>query len=358
MDIYVSGREATLTAIADQGIDYPAEDFPWMFTNERTNFTITALGASACSGWTNLTGKLTIPSTLKTVGNSAFNSCKKLSGLSIEEGVSALPYRSFYSPGGLRGPLIFPHSMTSLGSQSFLWISTAVTSVWIKGPEKVSSGTQPYTDIACGYGNIIYVSGNLGLKAALFGWYTKPSGVNAFVLHKLNKCPVYLPRNGRWLEENLSSQFGGTGTILFYGPGEELDISIDETRNVLTATPTTVHALTNVLASAAIFKSDFGLDTKVSLTNAFTFSASVFTGSAAQNVTFERLYFAVQTQAQLASILTAMPSIVPLAIDPTGLTETLTIPGNREVEVKFGEGYKVRKRLNGFEVVVNKTAHR
>ena len=53
-----------------------------------------------------------------------------------------------------------------------------------------------------------------------------------------------------------------------------------------------------------------------------------------------------------------MPSIVPLAIDPTGLTETLTIPGNREVEVKFGEGYKVRKRLNGFEVVVNKTAHR
>ena len=348
----VNGRAATLTAVADKTIAYPAADFPWMFTNNGTNYTVTALGGSVCSEWTTLTGKLTIPSTLKTINNAAFNSCKGLTGLSIEEGVSALPYRAFYSDNSIQGTLIVPRSVTSIGSQAFLWMGSNLTSVWIKGPEKVVSGAQTYTSIANGTGNILYVSGNLGLKVALFGPYTKPSGTSNYVLHKLNKRPVYVPRNGYWLEENLDSYFAGTKTVLFYGPGEELDISIDETKNVLTATPTTVHALTNVMASAALFKSDLGLDTKISITNAFTYSASQFTGTTAQNVTFERLMFSVKTQAELTEILTTFPAPIKLAIDPSGLTETLSVPGSREIHVKIGDGYKIKKCTNGFEILI------
>ena len=352
----VNGRAATLTSAADKTIAYLAEDFPWMFTNNGTNYTVTVLGASVCSGWEAMTGTLTIPSTLKTINNGAFNACKGLTGLKIEEGVSALPYRAFYSDNMIKGVLIIPHSVTDIGYQSFLWTGERLTSVWVKGPKKVASGTQPYTSIASGRGNILYVNGNLGLKVALFGPYTKTTGTGSYVLHTLNKCTVYVPRNGYWLEENLDSYFSGTSkTVLFYGPGEELDISIDEAKNVLTATPTTVHALTNVMASAALFKSDFGLDTKISITNAFTYSASTFKGTTARDVSFERLMFSVKTQAELTEILTAFPVPVKLAIDPAGLTGTLSIPGDREIHVKIGDGYTVKKRTNGFEILIEPT---
>ena len=347
-----SGRKATLTAISDKTLNYPAEDFPWMFANNGTNYTVTAIGASLCSGWQTLTGKLSIPSAMTTMGSDAFNSCKGLTGLEIAEGPSSVPYRAFYSASNLAGALIIPHSATEMGSQSFLWTGTKLTSLWVKGREKVSSGTQTYTSIMCGSGNVLYSKGNLGLKVALYGRYTKPSGVNSHALYILDKCIVYLPRNGYWLESDEGTHFeGGTKTIIYYGVGEELDIAIDETRNVLAATPTTVHALTNVLASAATFKDDFGLDTKISLTNAFEYAADVFTGTAAESVTFERLFFSVATEAQLSAILAAFPSTTSIALDPSGLKETLTIPAGREIAVKSGEGYEIKKLTSGFKIV-------
>lgn len=350
-----SGTGVTLTAVDDKSAIFAASNFPWTFTNNDTDYTVTALGANLCNGWSSLTGKLTIPSAVKTVGSNVFDGCSGLTGLTIEEGLTTLPYtRTFYACGGLSGPLIIPHSVGYIGRQTFLWIGEKLTSVWFKGPEAVESGEQPYTTLDQYSGNMLYPHDKLGLKVALFGPYTKPdSGTTSNnILHALNGCVLYLPRNGYWLEENLDSYFHGTKTVLFYGPGEELDISIDETKNVLTATPTTVHALTNVMASAALFKSDLGLDTKISITNAFTYSASQFTGTTAQNVTFERLMFSVKTQAELTEILTTFPAPIKLAIDPSGLTETLSVPGSREIHVKIGDGYKIKKRTNGFEILI------
>ena len=346
------GTGVTLTAVDDKSAIFAASNFPWTFTNNGTDYTVTALGGSLCSEWTTLTGKLTIPSAVKTINNAAFNSCKGLTGLSIEEGVSTLPYRAFYASANIKGPLIIPHSVLTVAAQSFLFLGSQLTSVWVKGPEKVASGTQPYTSIANGNGNVLFVYGDLGLKVALLGPYTKPTGTNGKVFHQLNDCPVYVPRNGYWLEDELDFYFAGTKTVLFYGTGEELDIAIDETKNVLTATPTTVHALTNVMASAAHFKSDFGLDTKISITNAFTYSASQFTGMTARNVTFERLMFSAKTQAELTEILTAFPAPIKLAIDPAGLTGTLSVPSDREIHVKIGDGYKIKQHTNGFEVLI------
>ena len=40
-----------------------------------------------------------------------------------------------------------------------------------------------------------------------------------------------------------------------------------------------------------------------------------------------------------------------LAIDPTGLTETLTVPAGRNVYVKFSEGLQVKKHVDGFIII-------
>lgn len=263
----------TLTAVDDKSAIFAAENFPWTFTNGGTDYTVTAIGASLCSGWQTLTGKLSIPSAATTMGSDAFNGCKGLTGLVIEEGLTSLPYtRCFYACDGLAGPLVLPHSITYIGRQTFLWTSGKITSAWFKGPLAVDSGEQGYTTLDSSSGNIFYLRGEstLGLKVALFGPYTKPDGSTNSnkIMHNLGGCIVYLPRNGYWPEDELGYHFTGTMTVLYYGDGEELDIAIDETANILTATPTTVHALTNVLASAATFKDDFGLDTKISLTNA------------------------------------------------------------------------------------------
>ena len=350
-----SGTGVTLTAVDDKSAIFAASNFPWTFTNNDTDYTVTALGANLCNGWSSLTGKLTIPSAVKTVGSNVFDGCSGLTGLTIEEGLTTLPYtRTFYACGGLSGPLIIPHSVGYIGRQTFLWIGEKLTSVWFKGPEAVESGEQPYTTLDQYSGNMLYPHDKLGLKVALFGPYTKPdSGTTSNnILHALNGCVLYLPRNGYWLEENLDSYFHGTKTVLFYGPGEELDISIDETKNVLTATPTTANALTNVLKSVSVFKSDFGLDTKISVTNAIGLTGVSITDEMVSPLTFDSLEFSVKTQAQLSGILSAFPASTPFTIDPTGLTETLNVPNGRNVYVKAGVGYDVRKLKSGLMIVI------
>ena len=350
-----SGTGVTLTAVDDKSAIFAASNFPWTFTNNDTDYTVTALGANLCNGWSSLTGKLTIPSAVKTVGSNVFDGCSGLTGLTIEEGLTTLPYtRTFYACGGLSGPLIIPHSVGYIGRQTFLWIGEKLTSVWFKGPEAVESGEQPYTTLDQYSGNMLYPHDKLGLKVALFGPYTKPdSGTTSNnILHALNGCVLYLPRNGYWLEENLDSYFHGTKTVLFYGPGEELDISIDETKNVLTATPTTANALTNVLKSVSVFKSDFGLDTKISVTNAIGLTGVSITDEMVSPLTFDSLEFSVKTQAQLSGILSAFPASTPFTIDPTGLTETLNVPNGRNVFVKAGVGYDVRKLKSGLMIVI------
>ena len=349
-----SGTDVKLTAVDDKKAIFAASNIPWTFTNNDTDYTVTAIGGSLCSGWTTLSGPLTIPAAVKTMGSNAFDGCKGLTGLTIEEGLTSLPYtRTFYSCEGLSGPLIIPHSVEYIGRQTFLWLGEHLTSVWFKGPNAVASGEQPYTTLDYYSGNILYPHDKLGLKVALFGLYTKPGEDSSnLILRALTGCILYLPRNGYWLEEKLDSYFSGTMSLLYYGAGEELDISINEAENIISATPTTVNALTNVLKSVAVFKSDFGLDTKISVTNAIDMSGMTITDEMSAALKFDSLVFSVKTQAQLNDLLSAFPENVPFAIDPTGLAEDMVVPNNREVFVKAGVGYDVIKLKSGFVLIV------
>jgi len=64
------------------------------------------------------------------------------------------------------------------------------------------------------------------------------------------------------------------------------------------------------------------------------------------------MMFAVKTQAQLDSILAAVPSSAMLAIDPTGATEELTIPQDRALWVYLSGNGKVRPQINGTILII------
>jgi hypothetical protein len=142
--------------------------------------------------------------------------------------------------------------------------------------------------------------------------------------------------------------------VVDYGSGRELDIEMDDATKTITAWPTTEHALTNVLNAAAVLKSEYGWNTRITVTNALEVTSGSITAEMLSGVEFNSLLmmFAVKTQAQLDSILAAVPSSAMLAIDPTGATEELTIPQDRALWVYLSGNGKVRPQINGTILII------
>ncbi len=74
--------------------------------------TVTAIGAFAFCG-SGISGDVTIPGTVKTIGNNAFHSCQQLERVFVEEGVLKIENSAFSGPITL---LSLPSSLTYLGS--------------------------------------------------------------------------------------------------------------------------------------------------------------------------------------------------------------------------------------------------
>ena len=208
-----------------------------------------------------------------------------------------------------------------------------VKALWIKDTATVASGTQTYTSFN-GEGAIARCS---LLETVLFGPNTKwtaASGKSIDDTNSLSKnmtTKLFVPENGYW--GGLAKNIAGI-TVIKYGEGQELEIAIDETAGTLTATPTTEHALTNVLASAANFKQYFGLDTVISITNDIAASVEITTdmlNDVKLNVPTWYMTFAVKTQTQLNRVLAATTG--PIVADITGATEEITPPVGRRVAI-------------------------
>ena len=164
-------------------------------------------------------------------------------------------------------------------------------------------------------------------------------------------CRIFVPTGSNWDTETDDEKglaaYEANNTIFYYGAGRELDMSFDNDNKVVTATPATAHAFTNVLAAATIFKGNFGMDTRINVTNAIEIAAGSVTAEELAGVTFDSLTFAVKTQAQLDTVLAAVPAETPLAIDPEGAKETLTVStANRKIYVMLPTNgtYWVRER--------------
>ena len=277
-----------------------------------------------------------IPNSVTSIADDAFRGCSSLVAASLPDSVTSVGNEAFW--GAKFATYAFPRSVTSIGNSVFRGC-TVLTAAWIPGPATVYSETQTYTTIN---GNNMFMDAPK-LKLVLFGSNTKPSN-KSLNMNKANGCKVFVPDNGFWNE--LAP--GGSNTDVVYYHG------FDERGKKMTFTPTTAAELINVLDSVAMFKDKFDLDVSIAVTNTIELAEGQVTAAMLSGlpVKFDSLLFSVKNQAQLNNILGAFPSSAMITIDPTGLTEKLTVPEGRRVFVQLSEGDDIRQKLNGFIVIV------
>jgi hypothetical protein len=143
---------------------------------------------------------------------------------------------------------------------------------------------------------------------------------------------------------------GGANTQLIkYGPGEEIDFDLDTESKVITAIPTTQEMFVNALNWATLFKEKLGYKTQISVTNSIEVAEGAVTEEMLSNVQLNStlMMFAVKTQAQLDSVLAAVPQTTMLAIDPTGAKEELNIPQDRAMWVWLSGTSKYKPYIKG-----------
>ena len=82
--------------------------------------TVTSIGENAFNGCTGLEGSLPIPNSVTSIGASAFASCSKLTGeLTLPANVTFIGKNAFQGCKGFTGDLIIPNSVTSIGESAF-----------------------------------------------------------------------------------------------------------------------------------------------------------------------------------------------------------------------------------------------
>ena len=148
-----------------------ALNIPWKMVIDGEEYTVNKLAASAFNGCIGLTGVLSIPTTVTTVGNSyAFSGCTSLSGISDFGGITETKQQLFSECTGLSGRLTIPDTckcafdnfafnkcsgLTAIVAGSGVTLigryfgsnCTLLEGVWIKGRPTVASGTQAFTTI-------------------------------------------------------------------------------------------------------------------------------------------------------------------------------------------------------------------
>ena len=258
--------------------------------------------------------------------------------------------------------VIFPKDFYMGISSSFSGCSN-LESIWIKGSKTLRG-------YSVGHGRSNF-RGCTSLKCVLFGpnrtlLYTK-DGAPGFAFLEQSDCVFFLPRHTasgadspwysyrEWVSDGDEPMYGTNPRLVFYGPNaEDLDIEGADGDNdgKITFIPRTVHALTNVLSSASTVSRNFDLAVTVSVTNAIDLTNVEITEDMAKSAAYANLMFSAKTQTQLDAILGAFPATTPISIDPTGLTEDMTIPNDYpNVFVKTVPGVTVRRTSKGFMII-------
>ncbi|MCL2244411.1 MAG: leucine-rich repeat domain-containing protein [Treponema sp.] len=89
---------------------------------------VTSIGSSAFSGCSGLTS-ITIPSSVTSIGGSAFRGCSGLTSITISSSVTSIGNSAFWECSGLTS-ITIPSSVTSIGSSAF-WECSGLTSIII-----------------------------------------------------------------------------------------------------------------------------------------------------------------------------------------------------------------------------------
>ena len=373
------------------------DKIPWTFTHEGVDYTVTNVAAYAFYTAEGITGVLTIPDAVTTIGRNAFPSAIGLTGLKGFGGVTVLGSYAFAECGNIESEYPDLSRLTSIGESPFKLCSkmtgklmlgeslsvipqlafansqfsgTAVvpacvttigenanngvfeqnpnlSAIWVKG--KPDAASQTYTTVYCAK----LAASCPSMKMILMGKNTKGARMaqsSNYMLNGDSGVQVFVPTNGYW---NGLVAGGSNNKVWYYGPTGEFDLEINHEWMQATITPTTVNALTNALAWVPAFKTHFNLDAHISVTNAIDLTDVTITDDMVSGVTFDRLMFSAKTQTQLDAILGKFPATTPISIDPTGLTENMVIPdGYPNVFVKTVPGVTVKRTASGFMIIV------
>lgn len=260
------------------------------------------------------------------------------------------------------------YTVTEIGMRSFirsrmtsLLIPEAVEHVWnvafygcpirhvcIKGPLTAKKGrTQEYISFSREYTAFQTLS---NLQFAVVGPNVKAASTPDRFFYDAIDATVLLPRRGdnmTWNNYGGSKTIGnGNGnTVVFYGPGEDFDMTMGE--KSATVIPTTAATLAGALAWAPTFKKSFGLDVYISITNSITGIESVpsLSGGVSSD-TLLWVTFVVSSQAQLNNTLAAVQSAGTLSVDASRARENIVVPEGRSVAVSAAtaETYSPNRR--------------
>lgn len=388
-------------AIGGTSVAVAAADIPWKFIGEADGeiYTVTKIANYAFKNCTQLTGNLEIPSSVTEVGVHAFHTCTGLTGIKLGPNITTMgswaflycsnavcdlsdltSVTSFPMASSTYGPLeagnkshagawktkffghvrfhpnltgisscmfrgvpitgvTLPDSLTSIKDTAFN--NTLIKAMWLKGSVNI---------------DLKWCLGSTPLEIFFAGPDTTCSNPNPssaadrFTTDTAATFKVFIPAKGNWL--NLDTSNAPGVEKIYYGPGRGVDISVNTARNELTATPTNATRLVTMMESAPLFREHFGLDTRISVTNAIDLTGVTITEQMVSGVTFDRLMFKVNNQAQLNAILNAFPASAPLSIDPTDITENLTVPAARKIHVMLSEADAVRLKVKGLVIIV------
>jgi hypothetical protein len=362
---------------------------PWKFEKEGKAYTVTRVNARAFYRCTGLTGTLTIPDSVKEVGAYAFTGIgESITRVTSLGGITKVGDGAFHglSP---RGDFPDIYNITSFGTSAFRdWTkidgqatvtlnpSLKTVTAYMLQNSPISSVKIPRSVTKVSYGAFkqtkltgLMIPGPLtaatsddytevdpsGLlqnawwaKVFFAGPNTKASTINGSEMFgSTGDLKAFIPDNEQW-EGDLNE--GGNNTeIIKYGPGREIDFEIDTDEMVITAIPTTTDMFVNALNWSTLFKEKLGYQTRISVTNSIEVSEGTVTAEMLSNVQLNStlMMFAVKTQAQLDSVLAAVPQTTMLAIDPTGAKEELNIPQDRAMWVWLSGTGKYKPYIKG-----------
>ena len=353
----------------DTSLSIDVADIPWKVTIDDKVYTVTKIGRYAFNSCANLTGTLTIPDEVIHIGRYAFansglehiaslGGVETLDGYAFQNtGSAAYPfpdlskvrvYNKTGSGGGVNHAFanarysgvayLYSGSLNAVpGRFSFSGCSNLV-GVCCMGTATVQSG-QTYTMIGrfCSFKNAT------SLKIIFAGPNTTAvgntaSGKTYHWLEGVAGCKVVIPDNGHWASPDVDS---GNKTI-YYGGSTGLGIDADNDAKKVAISAANASALEKALELAPLFNEVFGWEVRIDVPSGIDMSGGAVDGGlfAANKLP---AVFAVKTQAQLEKVLAAVPPTSLLAIDPTGATESLTMPQDRAVWVYLAGNGQYRK---------------
>ena len=184
---FVQMPGATLKLIGYKGVLSETFEIPTEFDD----YPVTEIGNQAFRDATELTGTLTIPSCIESIGDGAFEGCTGLTGLEMKNGLKYIGNSAFDSCRGLTGDLIFPNSVISIGGAAFEFCTGFTGS--IRFPENPN-----FTKIP---GHLLYHAGTFTGQLLIPDNVTE-IGSNAFSFTRFNNVTLTLSRNlkliGHW----------------------------------------------------------------------------------------------------------------------------------------------------------------